>query len=260
MDEESAAPRTEFVCFGRPVRDVIGSTVNSLTVTVAAVTLGFAVAALVDGTDVTNFVDQITVDYHLKDLWSIPISLILLSSIMILMPCFTLNHCVKGNKCTLVIYMSIIVVLLGLMIAAIIVDEQSRDLSYLRDAMNYSLTNYEPGFTEEWDEIQRNEACCGIEGAPDWSNLNDLYPDESVLSPPAFVPASCCSESHGVADQTDCMQYPIRYQTSLPGCLDVISDLVEFHSKRTIVAGSFAVVALVANMMIAIRNCMANPK
>ena len=53
MDEESAAPRTEFVCFGRPVRDVIGSTVNSLTVTVAAVTLGFAVAALVDGTDVT---------------------------------------------------------------------------------------------------------------------------------------------------------------------------------------------------------------
>ena len=52
--------------------------------------------------------------------------------------------------------MSIIVVLLGLMIAAIIVDEQSRDLSYLRDAMNYSLTNYEPGLTEEWDEIQRN--------------------------------------------------------------------------------------------------------
>ena len=53
MDEALAAPRTEFVCFGRPVKDVIGIVVNSLTVTVAAITLGFATAALVDGTDVT---------------------------------------------------------------------------------------------------------------------------------------------------------------------------------------------------------------
>ena len=62
----------------------------------------------------------------------------------------------QGNKCTLVIYMSVIVVLLGLMIAAIVVDVESRDLSYLRDAMNYSLTNYVPGLSEEWDEVQRN--------------------------------------------------------------------------------------------------------
>ena len=62
----------------------------------------------------------------------------------------------QGNKCTLVIYMSIIVVLLGLMIAAIVVDVESRDLGYLRDAMNYSLTNYEPGLSQEWDDIQRN--------------------------------------------------------------------------------------------------------
>ena len=52
--------------------------------------------------------------------------------------------------------MSVIVVLLGLMIAAIVVDVESRDLSYLRDAMNYSLTNYVPGLSEEWDEVQRN--------------------------------------------------------------------------------------------------------
>ena len=58
--------------------------------------------------------------------------------------------------------MSIVVVLLGLMIATIIVDEQSRDLSYLRDAMNYSLTNYEPGLSEEWDEIQRNVSSCNL--------------------------------------------------------------------------------------------------
>jgi len=253
---DDAAPRTEFVCFGRPVRDAVGLIVNSLTVTVAAVTLGLAAAALVDGTEVTKFVDEITEDYHIKDLWSIPISLILLSSIMILMPCFTFNHCVKGNKCTLVIYMSIIVVLLGLMIAAIVVDVESRDLGYLRDAMNYSLTNYEPGLSQEWDDIQRNEACCGIDGAPDWSNMNELYPDSSG----AYVPASCCTESHGVLDQTDCIQFPIRYQNHLPGCFDVISDLTDFHSRRTIIAGSFAVVALVANMMIAIRNCMTNPK
>ena len=62
----------------------------------------------------------------------------------------------QGNKCTLVIYMSIIVVLLGLMIAAIVVDVESRDLTFLRDAMNYSLSNYDPGLSEEWDEIQRN--------------------------------------------------------------------------------------------------------
>ena len=48
-----AAPQTEFVCFGRPVRDAVGFIVNSLTVTVAAVTLGLAAAALVDGTEVT---------------------------------------------------------------------------------------------------------------------------------------------------------------------------------------------------------------
>ena len=53
MSEESAAPRTAFVCFGRPVRDVVGIAVNSLTVAVAAITLGFAVAALVAGADVT---------------------------------------------------------------------------------------------------------------------------------------------------------------------------------------------------------------
>ena len=52
--------------------------------------------------------------------------------------------------------MSIIVVLLGLMIAAIVVDVESRDLSFLRDAMNYSISNYDPGLSEEWDEIQRN--------------------------------------------------------------------------------------------------------
>ena len=45
-----------------------------------------------------KFVDEITEDYHIKDLWSIPISLILLSSIMILMPCFTFNHCVKVSN------------------------------------------------------------------------------------------------------------------------------------------------------------------
>ena len=50
---DDAAPRTEFVCFGRPVRDAVGLIVNSLTVTVAAVTLGLAAAALVDGTEVT---------------------------------------------------------------------------------------------------------------------------------------------------------------------------------------------------------------
>ena len=50
---EDASPRTEFVCFGRPVRDAVGLIVNSLTVTVAAVTLGLAAAALVDGTEVT---------------------------------------------------------------------------------------------------------------------------------------------------------------------------------------------------------------
>ena len=49
---DDAAPRTEFVCFGRPVRDAVGFLVNSLTVTVAAVTLGLAAAALVDGTEV----------------------------------------------------------------------------------------------------------------------------------------------------------------------------------------------------------------
>ena len=97
--------------------------------------------------------------------------------------------------------------------------------------------------------------------------MNELYPDSSD----AYVPASCCTESHGVLDQTDCIQFPIRwvsiilpismlfpskrskkskanyfrYQNHLPGCFDVISDLTDFHSRRTIIAGSFAVVALV---------------
>ena len=53
MAEEDAA-RTEFVCFGRPVRDAVGGAVNGLTVAVAAVTLGLAVAALVDGADITS--------------------------------------------------------------------------------------------------------------------------------------------------------------------------------------------------------------
>ena len=52
-DEAVPAARTEFVCFGRAVRDAVGGAVNGLTVAVAAITLGFAVAALVDGADIT---------------------------------------------------------------------------------------------------------------------------------------------------------------------------------------------------------------
>ena len=51
---DSEAARSEFVCFGRPVRDAVGGAVNGLTVAVAAVTLGLAVAALVDGADITS--------------------------------------------------------------------------------------------------------------------------------------------------------------------------------------------------------------
>jgi CD63 antigen len=123
------------------------------------------------------------------------IFIMVIGAIVFIVAFFGCCGAIKENRCLLLTFAVMMIVILILSIAAIITAYvyRSKTESWLRKLMEEQLESYgdDDKFKTQklaktfWDAVQRDNLCCGIENATDWQNNKALNATHSV-------PDSCC--------------------------------------------------------------------
>ncbi|XP_031571519.1 CD151 antigen-like [Actinia tenebrosa] len=127
---------------------------------------------------------------------------------------------VKENKCFLLLYFFLLLVIFILEIAAGIMAYTKRDkvISTIEKAMNQSVQNdygqNKPKIDKAVDHAQEMLKCCGATGPKDWktSNWKKSHQNETV-------PQSCCKNKKAPCDYYD------------KGCSKALQDFIKGHMK-----------------------------
>ncbi|TRY79873.1 hypothetical protein TCAL_09819 [Tigriopus californicus] len=227
---------------------------NFLVFVVGIVVLAFSVIAYLDGGLLNDlFSDLDNNDVVVSVFSTASILLMTISVIVILASFFGCCGAIKESKCLLTIYMVILVVAVGAVIAGAVLG-YDQDANIIENGLTESLTKYQPdgeSNTEtSWDSMQKTYECCGVSNYTNWVDPGNFPVNDFK------VPASCCQD-RGFENVDDCRRNPgsQEWADKLTGCYGKLETLIS-NNQEFILWGCIGIlVVMILNLAAAFVTC-----